>query len=42
MQVRGFSEVDRRKEYLDKMRGEAEVLTTGIEACLDNDPVKRP
>ena len=41
-QVRGFSEVERRQEHLDKMRGEAEVLRPLIEACLDNDPVKRP
>ena len=41
-QVRGFSEVERRKEHLDKMRGEAEVLRPLVEACLDNDPVKRP
>ena len=41
-QVRGFSEVERRQEYLDKMRGEAEVLRPLVEACLDNDPVKRP
>ena len=41
-QVRGFSEVERRQEYLDKMKGEAEVLRPLVEACLDNDPVKRP
>ena len=41
-QVRGFSEVERRQEYLDKMTGEAEVLRPLVEACLDNDPVKRP
>ena len=41
-QVIGFSEVDRRQEHLDKMRGEAEVLRPLVEACLDNDPVKRP
>ena len=41
-QVRGFSEVERRREYLDKMTGEAEVLRPLVEACLDNDPVKRP
>ena len=40
--VRGFSEVERRQEYLDKMTGEAEVLRPLVEACLDNDPVKRP
>ena len=41
-QVRGFSEVERRQEHLDKMRGEAEMLRPLVEACLDNDPVKRP
>ena len=41
-QVRGFSEIERRQEYLDKMTGEAEMLRPLAEACLDNDPVKRP
>ena len=41
-QVRGFSEVERRQEHLDKMRGEAEVLRPLVKACLDNDPIKRP
>ena len=41
-QTRGFSEVERRQEYLDKVTGEAEILRPMIEACLDNDPVKRP
>ena len=41
-QVRGFSEVERRQEYLKKMTGEAEVLRLLVQACLDNDPVKRP
>ena len=41
-QVRGFSEVERRQEHLDKMRGEPEVFRPLVEACLDNDPVKRP
>ena len=41
-QVRGFSEVERRQQYLDEMTGEAEVLRPLIAACLDNDPVKRP
>ena len=40
--VRGFSEVERRQEHLDKMTGEAEVLRLLVEACLHNDPVKRP
>ena len=41
-QTRGFSEVERRQQYLNKMTGEAEELRPMIEACLDNDPVKRP
>ena len=41
-QVRGFSEVERRQEHLDKMTGEAEVLKPLVEACLHNNPVKRP
>ena len=41
-QVRGFSEVERRQEHLDKIKGEAEVLRPLVVACLDNDPVKRP
>ena len=41
-QVRGFSEVERRQEHLDMMEGEAEVLRPLVEACLDNDPAKRP
>ena len=41
-QVRGFSEVERRQEHLDKIKEEAEVLRPLVEACLDNDPVKRP
>ena len=41
-QVTGFSEVECRQEYLDKMTGEAEVLRPLVEACLDNDPLKRP
>ena len=41
-QAKAFTEVERRQEHLDKMRGEAEVLRPLVEACLDNDPVKRP
>ena len=41
-QVRGFSEVERRQQHLDKMTGEAEVLRPLVKTCLDNDPVKRP
>ena len=40
--LKAFTEVQRRQEHLDKMRGEAEVLRPLVEACLDNDPVKRP
>ena len=39
---KAFTEVQRRREHLNKMRGEAEVLRPLVEACLDNDPVKRP
>ena len=41
-QPKAFSEVERRQEHLVKMTGEAEVLRPLVEACLDNDPVKRP
>ena len=41
-QTRGFTEVERRQQYLNKVTGEAEELRPMIEACLDNDPVKRP
>ena len=41
-QIRGLSEVERRKEYIDKLTGEAEVLRPLVEACLDNDPAMRP
>ena len=41
-QVRGFTEVECRQEHLDKMTGEAEMLRPLVEACLDNNPVKRP
>ena len=37
-----LSEVERRQEYLDKMIGEAEVLRSLVEECLDYDPVVRP
>ena len=37
-----LSEVERRQEYLDKMTGEAEVLRSLVEECLDYDPVVRP
>ncbi|XP_065908240.1 uncharacterized protein [Dysidea avara] len=35
-------EVERRRQYLDKMRGEAEVLKPLVEECLDDDPAMRP
>ena len=37
-----LSEVERRQEYLDKMIGEAKVLRSLVEECLDYDPVVRP
>ena len=37
-----LSEVERRQEYVDKMIGEAEVLRSLVEECLDYDPVVRP
>ena len=42
LQVKGLSEVERRQEYLDMMTGKAEVLRPLVEACLHNNPVKRP
>ena len=41
-QTKGLSEVERRKEYIDQLTGEAEVLRPLVEACLDNDPAMRP
>ena len=41
-QTKGFNEVERRKEHLDKMTGEAEMLRPLVEACLDDDPTRRP
>ena len=37
-----LSEVERRQQYLDKMIGEAEVLRSLVEECLDYDPAVRP
>ena len=37
-----LSEVERCQEYLNKMIGEAEVLRSLVEECLDYDPVVRP
>ena len=40
--AKAYTEVERRQEHLDKMTGEAKVLRPLVEACLDNDPDKRP
>ena len=37
-----LSEIERRQQYLDKLRGEAEVLRPLVEECLDYDPAVRP
>jgi len=37
-----LSEVERCQQYLDKLRGEAEVLRPLVEECLDDDPAVRP
>ena len=37
-----LSEVERRQQHLDKMTGEAEVLRSLVEECLDDDPTQRP
>ena len=37
-----FSEVERCQQYLNKLKGEAEVLRPLVEECLDNDPAVRP
>jgi len=37
-----LSEIERRQQYLDKLRGEAEVLRPLVEECLDDDPAVRP
>ena len=37
-----FSEVQRRQQYLDKMIDETKIWTPMVEACLSNDPDKRP
>ena len=37
-----LSEVERRRGYLDKMTGGMKSLKPLIEACLSNDPSKRP
>ena len=41
-QTKGLNEVERRKDYLDMMVGEVELLKPLVEACLDNDPAMRP
>ena len=40
--AKAFTELERRQEHVDKMTGEAMVLRPLVEACLDNDPAKRP
>jgi len=35
-------EVERHQQYLDKLRGKAEVLMPLVEECLDYDPAVRP
>ena len=37
-----LSEVERRQQYLIKMIGEAEVVRSLVEECLDDDPGVRP
>jgi len=37
-----LSEVERRQQYLNKLKGEAAVLRPLVIACLDDDPAKRP
>ena len=37
-----LSEVERRQQYLDKLRGDTEVLRLLVEECLDDDPAVRP
>ena len=37
-----LSEVERRQQHLDKLRGEAEILRPLVEECLDYDPTVRP
>ena len=40
--MRGFTEVQRRQRYLDKMVGVAGELVSPARRCLDNDPAIRP
>ena len=37
-----LSEVERRQQYLDKLREGAEILKPLVEECLDDDPAVRP
>ena len=37
-----LSEVNRRQQYFEKMKGEAELLKSLVKECLDNDPAIRP
>jgi len=41
-EVKALCEAERRKEYLDKLIGEAEVVKSMIENCLCDDPDMRP
>ena len=40
--AKAHTEVERRQQHLDRMTAEAEILKPMVEACLDNDPVRRP
>jgi len=40
--VIGFTEVERRQQYLDKLRAEVKEITPLVEECLEYDPSKRP
>ena len=40
--ILALSEVQRRQDHLNKMKGEAELLRPLVETCLDNDPAERP
>ena len=40
--VRGFTEVERRQSYIDKMTGNAKELVPLAVQCLDDDPDVRP
>lgn len=40
--VVGFTEIQRRQEYLNKLDGKLHELRLLVESCLDNDPNRRP